>query len=166
VKIEVIVEVPKGSRNKYEMDHHTGTLWLDRELFTATRYPTEYGYIPDTLAEDGDPLDCLVILDEPTFPGCHLHVRPIGVFSMADERGRDAKILAVPHNDVRAVWRDIDEVPEHLKREVQHFFDIYKDLEPDKHTETWGWSDRRAAEQEIAAARERHNGERGATPER
>jgi inorganic pyrophosphatase len=166
VKIEVIVEVPKGSRNKYEMDHHTGTLWLDRELFTATRYPTEYGYIPDTLAEDGDPLDCLVILDEPTFPGCHLHVRPIGVFSMADERGRDAKILAVPHNDVRAVWRDIDEVPEHLKREVQHFFDIYKDLEPDKHTETWGWSDRRAAEQEIAAARERHNGEQGATPER
>lgn len=163
MKVEVVVEVPKGSRNKYEMDHDSGTLWLDRELFTATRYPTDYGFIPETLGEDGDPLDCLVVLNEPTFPGCHLHVRPIGVFSMADEHGSDAKILAVPYNDVRAVWQDIDEVPEFLKREIQHFFDIYKDLEPGKHTQTWGWSDRRAAEEEIAASRQRH-GDTGTTP--
>jgi inorganic pyrophosphatase len=155
MRAEVIVEVPKGSRNKYETNHATGAIWLDRELFTATRYPCDYGYIPETLAEDGDPLDCLVVLNEPTFPGCHLDVRPIGVFWMADEHGRDAKILAVLHRDVRMVWRDIHEVPEFMKHEIQHFFDIYKDLEPGKSTQTLGWEGREAAEQEIAASRRR-----------
>lgn len=157
MKIEVVVEVPKGSRNKYEADHKTGAIWLDRELFTATRYPADYGFVPDTLAEDGDPLDCMVVLNEPTFPGCHLHVRPIGVFWMADENGRDAKILGIPYHDVRMVWRDIHEVPDFLKREIHHFFDIYKELEPGKQTETLGWDDREAAEQEIEASRRRYS---------
>lgn len=155
MNIEVVVEVPKGSRNKYEMDHRSGAIWLDRELFTATRYPADYGFIPDTLAEDGDPLDALVIVNEPTFPGCHIRCRPIGIFWMADEKGRDAKILALPTWDVRMVWRDIDEVPEYMRREIHHFFDIYKDLEPGKRTEALGWDDREAAEREITRSHDR-----------
>ncbi len=96
MEIEVVVEIPKGSRNKYEMDHETGALWLDRHLFTATSYPADYGFIPGTLSEDGDPLDALVLLDEPTVPGCHILARAIGVFWMRDEAGPDAKILSVP----------------------------------------------------------------------
>jgi len=155
MKVEVVVEVPKGSRNKYEQDHTSGAIWLDRELFTATRYPADYGFLPDTLAEDGDPLDVLVIVDEPTFPGCHMWCRPIGVFFMADEKGRDAKILAVPTWDIRKVWRDIHEVPDYMKREIHHFFEIYKDLEPGKKTDTRGWEDRESAEGEIEASRNR-----------
>ncbi len=98
---EVVVEIPKGSRNKYEIDHDTGALWLDRHLFTATSYPADYGFVPNTLAEDDDPLDVLVLLDEPTVPGCHIRARAIGVFWMSDEKGPDAKILAVPANDPR-----------------------------------------------------------------
>ncbi len=155
MRVEAVVEVPKGNRNKYEMDHQTGAMWLDRELFTATRYPADYGFIPDTLAEDGDPLDVLVITNEPTFPGCHMWCHPIGVFWMTDEKGRDAKILAVPSWDTRVAWRDIHEVPEFMKREIQHFFDIYKDLEPGKKTGGLGWADREAAEAEIALSQER-----------
>jgi inorganic pyrophosphatase len=156
MRVEVVVEIPKDSRNKYEMDHETGEIWLDRELFTATRYPADYGFIPGTLAEDGDPLDCLVLLNEPTFPGCHLVVRPIAIFRMSDEHGQDAKILAVLHRDVRMVWRDLHEVPDYLRREIQHFFDIYKDLEPGKRTETLGWDDREAAEREIEECQRRY----------
>ncbi len=89
-QLEMIVEIPRGAHNKYEMDHATGAIWLDRTLFTATQYPADYGFIPRTLSEDGDPLDVLVLLDEPTFPGCHVMVRPIGVFRMVDEAGGDA----------------------------------------------------------------------------
>jgi inorganic pyrophosphatase len=156
MKVEIIVEVPKGSRNKYEMDHETGAVWLDRELFTATRYPADYGFVPGTLAEDGDPLDVLVITNEPTFPGCHMWCRPIGVLWMADEKGPDAKILGVPSWDVRVAWRDLHEVPEFLKLEIHHFFDIYKQLEPGKKTETLNWDDREAAEREITQSRDRY----------
>jgi inorganic pyrophosphatase len=159
MNLEIVVEVPKGSRNKYEMDHETGAIWLDRELFTATRYPADYGFIPDTLAEDGDPLDVLVVTDEPSFPGCHMWCRPIAVLWMADEKGRDAKILAVPTWDVRMVWRDLHEVPDYLKREIQHFFDIYKELEPGKKSETLTWDDREAAEHEVEQSLERHRKE-------
>ena len=100
-RVEVIVEVPKGSRNKYEIDHDTGEVWLDRLLFTATRYPADYGFLPRTLAEDDDPLDALVLGDEPTFPGCHCWARPVAVFLMADEAGPDAKVLFVPDPDPR-----------------------------------------------------------------
>jgi inorganic pyrophosphatase len=134
-RVEVVVEVPKGSRNKYEMDHESGGLWLDRELFTATRYPVDYGFIPETLAEDGDPLDVLVVTNEPTFPGCHVWSRPIAILWMADEKGPDAKILALPSWDVRIAWNDLEDVPEYVRREIDHFFDIYKELEPHKKTE-------------------------------
>ena len=155
-QFEVVVEVPQGSRNKYEVDHHTGAIWLDRELFTATRYPADYGFIPGTLEEDGDPLDVLVMLGEPTFPGCRIHCRAVGLFLMSDERGPDAKVLAVPATDPRVSWLEVDDVPRHLLDEIAHFFDIYKELEPGKHTIVHEWVGRTQAEARIASARERH----------
>jgi inorganic pyrophosphatase len=155
-KIEVVVEIPKGSRNKYEIDHDTGALWLDRHLFTATAYPADYGFVPDTLAEDGDPLDVLVLLDEPTVPGCHIWARPIGVFWMADEKGPDAKVLAVPAGDPR--WShiaDLDDVHPFLLEEIRHFFEVYKALEPSKGTEIGRWDGQEVALTEIADARRR-----------
>ncbi|MGH3401921.1 MAG: inorganic diphosphatase [Streptosporangiaceae bacterium] len=151
--IEVIVEIPQGSRNKYEMDHESGRIRLDRMLFTSTRYPADYGYVSGTLAEDGDPLDALVLLEEPAFPGCAVTVRPVGVFWMSDEHGPDAKILAVPASDPRyARVVELTDVPEHLLDEISHFFDIYKELEPGKSTDVRGWQNREAAEKEITAA--------------
>jgi inorganic pyrophosphatase len=157
VEVEVVIEIPKGSRNKYEIDHETGAIWLDRRLFTATQYPEDYGFVPDTLADDGDPLDVLVLLDEPTFPGCHMWARPIGVFWMADDKGEDAKVLCVPAHDSR--WdrfQDLADLEEHLLDEIGHFFDVYKQLEPGKYTNTRGWEGRPAAEAEIEASRRRH----------
>jgi len=154
--VEVIVEIPKGSRNKYEIDHDTGELWLDRHLFTATTYPADYGFVPDTLAEDGDPLDILVLLDEPTVPGCHIRPRPIGVFWMTDEKGPDAKVLAVPAGDPR--WdglHDLKDAPPHLLAEISHFFEVYKALEPAKSTDVGRWAGCDEAWAEIAAARTR-----------
>jgi inorganic pyrophosphatase len=159
VDVEVVVEIPRGSRNKYEMDHDTGRIRLDRMLFTSTRYPLDYGFIPDTLAEDGDPLDALVMLDEPTFPGCLVRARPVAVFWMTDEHGPDAKILTVPARDpwYEAV-RDLGDVPEHLAAEIGHFFDIYKELEPGKSTDVRGWQDRASAERVIEDAFTRARG--------
>jgi inorganic pyrophosphatase len=162
MEIQVVVEIPKGTRNKYEADEE-GRIWLDRMLFTATRYPEDYGYVPHTLAEDGDPLDVLLLLEEPTFPGCRVHARPVGVFSMRDEEGTDAKLLCVPASDPR--WddvRDLGDVAEHELREIAHFFAIYKDLEPGKQTEVLGWSGREAAEAAIEVGRRRY-AERGTT---
>jgi inorganic pyrophosphatase len=159
VEVQVVVEIPQGSRNKYEMDHARGVIRLDRMLFTSTRYPLDYGFIPDTLAEDGDPLDALVILEEPTFPGCLVLARPVGVFWMLDEHGPDAKILTVPGQDPRyANVRDLTDVPAFLTAEVGHFFDIYKELEPGKGTDVRGWQDRAAAERAIADAFARAGG--------
>ena len=149
----MVVEVPKGSRNKYEMDHETGRIRLDRELFTATRYPVDYGYVPDTMADDGDPLDVLVLLGEPTFPGCEIVVRPIGVFWMHDEKGRDAKILCVPTWDSRNNWQELEQVPDYILHEISHFFEIYKDLEPGKSVDVEGWGPRSDALAEIERAR-------------
>ncbi|HLI53250.1 MAG TPA: inorganic diphosphatase [Acidimicrobiales bacterium] len=155
MEIEVVVEIPKGTRNKYEADEE-GRIWLDRMLFTSTRYPEDYGYVPGTLAEDGDPVDAMVILDEGTFPGCHLRARPIGMFRMRDEEGVDAKVLCVLASDRR--WdsvNELDDIPEHQLTEIAHFFEIYKDLEPGKGTESAGWAHRHAAEAEIERGRER-----------
>src|SRR5271156_4113779 len=122
--IEAIIEIPKGGRNKYEYDHDRHVMFLDRRLFSATVYPADYGFIPDTLSEDGDPLDVLVVVDEPTFPGCHIMVKPLGLFRMADEHGPDAKIVAVPANDPHAGgMRSLDDLPPHLTDEISHFFD-------------------------------------------
>lgn len=161
-ELEAIVEIPKGTRNKYEYDHERHVIFLDRRLFSATHYPAEYGFIPDTLAEDGDPLDVLIILDEPTFPGCHIHVRPVGVFWMTDEHGRDAKVVAVPSSEPRhSNIVDIEDVDLHLRNEIEHFFSVYKDLEPGKHSEVAGFGSRAEAEEEIKRSFERfaHAGE-------
>jgi inorganic pyrophosphatase len=161
MQIEVVVEIPKGTRNKYEADE-SGTIWLDRMLFTATRYPEDYGYVPATLAEDGDPMDALVIVEEPTFPGCHIHARPLGMFLMRDEEGADAKLLCVPASDPR--WNHVEELadlPEFELREIGHFFGIYKDLEPGKVTELGGWRDRAEAESALEVARLRFQDQSG-----
>ncbi len=140
--VEVVVEIPKGTRNKYEADHETGQIWLDRMLFTSTRYPEDYGYVPGTLAADGDPLDALVLLEEPTFPGCHVRARPVGVFLMSDEHGDDAKLLCVTASDPRqADVQDLSDLPPHELEEIAHFFAIYKSLEPGKETTLGGWRD-------------------------
>jgi len=146
VVFEVVVEVPKGSRNKYEIDHDTGVIRLDRQLFTATRYPADYGFVVGTLGEDGDPLDALILLDEPTFPGCHVEARAIGVLMTHDEAGGDPKLLTVPAHDPRSLWEDIGDVPEHTLLEIRHFFEIYKELEPDKHIVVEDWQGRATAE--------------------
>ena len=153
MEVEAIIEVPRGSRNKYEADHATGRIWLDRMLFTATQYPTDYGFIPATLGDDGDPLDIMVLLDEPTFPGCHIRARPVAVLRMRDEAGGDDKVLSVPATDPR--WshlHDIADIASFLLDEILHFFEVYKQLEPGKLTEPGHWDDRAAAEATIAAA--------------
>jgi inorganic pyrophosphatase len=154
---EVVVEIPRGSRNKYEMDHDRHVIKLDRRLFSATVYPTDYGFVPDTLAEDGDPLDVLVLLDEPTFPGCYIDVRAIGVFWMRDDKGPDAKLICVPYADPRfGHLRVIDDLDEFVRREIEHFFDIYKQIEPDKMAETRGFDGPTEAYAELEASRRRY----------
>ena len=154
--VEVIVETPQGSRNKYKLDTKSGRIRLDRMLFTSTVYPLDYGKVLDTLAEDGKPVDVLAWLDEPTFPGCLLTVRPVAVFWMTDERGPDAKVLAVASHDVRKSGiTDLADVPRHLLNEIGHFFDIYKELEPGKSTDVRGWMGRAEAERVITEARAR-----------
>ena len=154
--VEVIIEIPKGQRNKYEMDHDSGRIRLDRMLFTSTRYPSDYGYIEDTLADDGDPLDALVLLEEPTFPGCLITARVIGMFQMHDEMGADNKVLCVPAQDPRMEHlRDIHHVPEFDRLEIQHFFEVYKALEPGKSVRAEAWADRASAEAEVEACRKR-----------
>jgi inorganic pyrophosphatase len=157
-----IVEIPKGSRNKYEYDHETGRIRLDRFLFSSVVYPTDYGFVPDTLSLDGDPLDVLVLVSEPTFPGCQVEVKPIGLFRMKDDQGIDDKVLSVPLTDPG--WNTLetlDEVSDQLKREIQHFFTVYKQLE-NKLVEIDGWYPCEDALTVIAESRERFaNGPEG-----
>jgi inorganic pyrophosphatase len=148
----VIVEIPKGSRNKYEMDHVTGRIRLDRTLFASVHYPTDYGFIDGTLGEDGDPLDALVLVAEPTFPGCEVEARPVAVFRMRDDKGIDHKVLCVPVSD--PLWSPIeslDQVPAHLLVEIEHFFNVYKTLEG-KETFTEGWDDEFSAQKVVSEA--------------
>jgi inorganic pyrophosphatase len=156
VEFDVLVEVPQGSRNKYEMDHESGRLRLDRTLFTATRYPADYGYIENTLGQDDDPLDALVLVQQPTFPGCLVRSRAIGMFRMTDEAGGDDKVLCVPSDDPRLEHlRDIHHLDEYHRMEIQHFFEVYKALEPDKKVEGHEWVGRADAEKEIKASIDR-----------
>jgi inorganic pyrophosphatase len=152
--VHVVIEIPRGSRNKYEIDHDTGHVFLDRRLFSATVYPADYGFLPDTLAEDGDPLDALVLLDDPTFPGVWVEARPVGVMWMQDEAGPDAKIICVPPTEPR--WNDtfdIQDLPPSLLAEIENFFDMYKALEPNKSSTTHGFEGRDAAWAEIQASK-------------
>lgn len=147
---DVTIEIPAGSRNKYEMDHATGRIRLDRMLFTSTRYPHDYGFIDNSLGLDGDPLDALVLTQEPTFPGVLIRCRTVGMFRMTDEAGGDDKVLCVPAGDPRMEHlRDIHHVPEFDRMEIQHFFEVYKALEPGKTSSTAGLAGREAAWEEI-----------------
>jgi inorganic pyrophosphatase len=153
--VTVFIEIPKGSRNKYEFDPATGAIVLDRMLFTSMQYPADYGFITDTLGGDGDTLDALVFVGEPTFPGCHIIARPVGLFRMTDEKGPDEKILCVPLKD--PTWSQVEglgDIPPSLLNEIEHFFQVYKDLE-DKKVDTKGFEDRDSALAVIAEARAR-----------
>ena len=156
LEFDVLVEIPKGERNKYEVDHESGRMRLDRMLFTSTQYPSDYGYIENTLGQDGDPLDALVLLGQPTFPGCLIKCRAIGMFRMTDEAGGDDKVLCVPASDPRqAHLKDIHDVSKFDRLEIQHFFEVYTDLEPNKSVEGADWVDREAAEAEVHASFQR-----------
>ncbi|MEO6828150.1 MAG: inorganic diphosphatase [Microbacteriaceae bacterium] len=149
---DVVVEIPKGSRNKYEVDHETGRVYLDRVLFTSFTYPTDYGYFENTLGLDGDPVDALVLLEYPLFPGVGVKVRPVGVLNMTDEAGSDAKIIVVPYKDPRWTWiQDVTDVPEQTRAEIEHFFTHYKDLEPGKFVNIEGWGDAAEADAIVQA---------------
>ncbi len=151
--ITMVVEIPKGSRNKYEVDHASGEIFLDRMLFTATRYPADYGFIPETLAEDGDPLDAMALVSEPTFPGCRIRIRPVGLFLMEDQGDPDHKVIGVPVGE--PVWAGVEslaDLPPHLLKEIEHFFTVYKDLE-EKKTAALGWHDLVETLRIIEAAR-------------
>jgi len=152
---ECIVEIPKGSRNKYEWDHERDKLVLDRFLFSSVVYPTDYGFIPDTLSLDGDPLDVMVCVSEPTFPGCTIDVKPIALFRMEDDQGVDDKILAVPLSDPG--WNTmerLEDIAKQLRDEIEHFFSHYKDLEQ-KAVKVDGWYPREDAIKEIEESRKR-----------
>jgi len=152
--VEVVIEIPRGSRNKYEIDEATGAVRLDRVLYSSVHYPTDYGFIPDTRAPDGDHLDVLVLVEEPTFPGCRLRARPVGVLNMRDEKGEDQKIIAVPTADPRFEGIDgLSEVHPHWLREIENFFNVYKTLEPNKVVAIDGWGSRDEAWRVIEACR-------------
>jgi inorganic pyrophosphatase len=147
---DVLIEIPKGSRNKYEYDFRLKKIRYDRMIFSSMMYPADYGFIPETLALDGDPLDVLVLVTEPTFPGCVMEVKPIGVFHMADEKGPDEKVICVPVSDpIGSRVNDLNELNAHLIKEIEHFFKVYKDLEKKK-VDVDGWGDVKEAKEIIA----------------
>jgi inorganic pyrophosphatase len=153
--LHCFVEIPKGSRNKYEWDADLQAIKLDRFLFSSVVYPTDYGFIPETCAEDGDPLDAMVCVAEPTFPGCIIPVKAIAVLRMSDDKGQDDKVLCVPHDD--PTWNameQLEDLPEQLRSEIEHFFSIYKQPEG-KQVEVDGWYSRDDADRVIAESRER-----------
>ncbi|ADX67676.1 MULTISPECIES: inorganic diphosphatase [Weeksella] len=152
---DAIIEIPRGSRNKYEMDHETGMIRFDRVLYSPMFYPADYGFVPDTLGLDGDPLDVLVFLTEPTFPGCLIEVKPIGVLNMSDDKGRDEKIICVPVAD--PTWNQLENIEDmnsHTLKAVEHFFKTYKDLE-NKTCVVEGYGDKEQALQIIQEAFDR-----------
>ena len=161
---DVLIEIPKGSRNKYEYDFELKKVRYDRMIFSSMMYPADYGFIPNTLALDSDPLDVLVLVAEPTFPGIVMEVKPIGVFHMADEKGPDEKVICVPVSD--PIWNrlnDLSDVNGHLLKEIEHFFKVYKDLEQKK-VDVEGWGDVNEAKNIIEQCVERYansNGEKG-----
>jgi len=153
--LAVFVEIPTGSRNKYEYDSELGGLVLDRRLFTSMSYPTDYGFVEGTRARDGDPLDALILTAEATFPGCRIRARPIGVFHMEDEHGVDDKLICVPVHDTEyRRLQDAGDIPPELRNEIEHFFQVYKTLEG-KRTRTFGFSSKAEAERLLAESEER-----------
>lgn len=154
--IDVLIEIPKGSRNKYEYDKVKKVVRYDRMIFSSMHYPSDYGFVPETLALDGDPLDALVLVSDPTFPGCLIEVKPLGLFRMYDEKGPDAKLLCVPVSD--PIWNkltSIEEVNPHIIKEIEHFFRVYKDLE-EKKVGIEGWEDKKSAIATIKESQQRY----------
>lgn len=152
---DAIIEIPRGSRNKYEMDHETGRIRFDRVLYSPMFYPADYGFVENTLGLDGDPIDVLVFLTEPTVPGCVIEVKTIGVLKMSDDKGQDEKLICVPVAD--PTWNQLENITDmnpHTLKEVEHFFRVYKDLE-NKSTTIEGYGDKAEAEQLLQDARER-----------
>ncbi len=151
-----IIEIPKGSRNKYEWDPERNAIVLDRFLFSSVVYPTDYGFIPETLGRDGDPLDVMCCVSEPTFPGCMIDVKPIALFRMEDDEGIDDKVLCVPWRDPSwSTMERLEDLPKQIRDEIAHFFSIYKDLEQKK-VRVDGWYGREEAVEEIERSRQRH----------
>lgn len=159
--VNAIVEIPKGRRSKFEVDKSTGLLKLDRYLYSSLMYPGDYGFIPQTLAEDGDPLDILVMVNEPTFSGCLIEARPIGLFRMIDKGSNDFKILAVPNTDpIFKETSDLWRIPPHFLREVEHFFATYKELEGpsgERAVQSLGWEAHEKAHAEVLSCIDRYN---------
>jgi inorganic pyrophosphatase len=159
MEFDVTVEIPKGTRNKYVMDRTAGRIRLDRTLFTATQYPADYGFVEDTWGQDSDAVDALVLVQEPTFPGCLIRCRAIGMFRMRDEQGPTPKVVCVPAGDPRLVHlTDIDDLDRFDRLEIKHFFEVYKAIEPGKRVEIFGddvWTGRLEAEDTIRQAYER-----------
>ena len=156
----VFIEIPAGSRNKYELDKETGAIFLDRRLFTSTNYPADYGFIEGTLGGDTDPLDALVLAGEPTFPGCRIRARALGLFRMTDEKGPDEKIICVSVRDpFWGKFERLEQLDDQLLNEIEHFFQVYKTLETTK-VATSGFGGREEAERVIPEARSRLAGDR------
>lgn len=157
--VDIIIEIPRGSQNKYEYDHQSHAITLDRHLIVSMGYPAEYGFVPDTLGGDGDPLDALVLTEYPTFPGCHIESRILGMCIMTDENGEDAKLIAVPNYDPR--WKsatDISDVPVATLDRISHFFRVYKDLDEGKWVKVENYVGREEALAELATSRARFKG--------
>lgn len=159
-EINVIIEIPAHADPvKYEVDKESGAMFVDRFMATCMHYPTNYGYVPYTLSEDGDPVDVLVITPFPLIPGSVIRCRPVGVLNMTDESGSDAKILAVPADKLSQIYRgitELEQVPELLRKQIEHFFEHYKDLEPNKWVKIDGWEGSEAAKAEITSSVERY----------
>jgi inorganic pyrophosphatase len=159
-EVNVIIEIPAHADPvKYEVDKDSGALFVDRFMATCMHYPANYGYVPHTLSEDGDPVDVLVLTTFPLLSGSVIRCRPVGVLNMTDESGKDAKVLAVPVDKLSSIYRNVKEttdLPELLLRQIEHFFEHYKDLEPGKWVKVDGWADAAAAKAEITASVERY----------
>lgn len=156
MKVDVVIEIPHGSQNKYEVDHETGQVRLDRVLYSPMHYPAEYGYIPETLGEDGDPIDVLVLATFPTFPGCVVSARLLGMLEMSDEKGVDTKLLGVMADDPRFDHiQSLQDVNPHVLKEIPHFFQTYKQLE-NKETQIGGWKGAEDALNVLEQAKKRH----------
>ena|SRR5438132_14294496 len=153
--INVVIEIPSGSSVKYEVDKMSGAIFVDRFLYTATHYPFNYGFIPRTQEQDGDPVDAIVLSQQPVFPMSVIRSRPIGMLLTEDEKGQDAKIVAAPSRDIDPYYanvENVDQLPDFVKQQIQHFFRQYKELEPSKFVKIIGWESAEMAKKKIMEA--------------
>jgi inorganic pyrophosphatase len=168
-KVNVVIEIPRGSDVKYEIDEKTGYVFVDRFLYTSTHYPFNYGFIPQTKGDDGDPLDALVITEEPVYPMSVIRARPIGVLTMRDEGGPDAKLVTVPERHIDPIYSQVDtimQIPEFTRKQIEHFFSHYKESEPNKYVKIGKWQDAQFAKDLITKALQPAKSKRAAKSKR